>query len=471
MKPLKLIIAIAWIVTLLMSPCTWAEETDRVETGLKLMSQKRYNDAIKAFTTAIEIIPHDFQAYNYRGIVWALKGNFDKAVADYDRAIEIRPRYAEAFNNRGFAKTQQGNLNEALEDYARAIEIDPFLVDAYNNKAWILATSSDRRLRDGVQAVRLAQKSVSLKPDVGSLDTLAAAYAAVGNFDAAIDTQKKAIQKLMLADKTSEVPKYMKHLNTYRARQSLLIDYARAPKVADKKDLKTSVKEKTHKQPPPPPQAHAVVDASKNQKPAVALAEKSKTSLKTQTKTQSSPPAGTHRAVSESKMKKPAANQQVKKSVIPRIKPLPYTIQVSSFRDRQKSNQVARKLITAGDPAFTSPIDIPGKGKWSRVYIGNYKTLAEAKVAAADLKRRKFRYVNITRQPYTIQVGPPVSNGEAQQLKSRLKAKGYLAYSLPARDNPYQIRVVVGAFENEQAAESLSSQLKKDGFRPKVALK
>jgi len=221
-----------WIVSLLMSPGVRAEEQDWFDKGIKLMNQHRYDDAIKAFSTAIELIPRDYQAYNYRGVVQTLKGNFDEAIADYNQAIKIRPRFAEAFNNRGFAKTQRGDLRSAIEDYARALEINPFFVDAYNSQAWILATCADQRFRNGSKAIILAKKAVELKPDAGSFDTLAAAYAAAGNFEAAIDAQKKAIRKLILANRSSEVPKYMTHLNTYKSHQSLSINYAAAPKIA-----------------------------------------------------------------------------------------------------------------------------------------------------------------------------------------------------------------------------------------------
>jgi Flp pilus assembly protein TadD/cell division septation protein DedD len=420
-----------------MSPGVGAKEEDAFDRGLKLIGAQRYDEAIKAFSTAIEIIPRDYQAYNYRGVAWALKGNYDKAIADYDKALEIRPRYAEAYNNRGFARTQHGDLPNALNDYARALEINPFFVDAYNNKAWVLATCADQRFRNGGQAVRLAQKAVELKPDVGSLDTLAAAYAAVGNFDAAVDTQKKAIQKLLLADRSSEVPKYLPHLNAYKSRRSLLINYASGPKTAD------------------------------------TQGEGAKVSLKKQTKEKPSPPAASHKIVTASKpkTKKPAAAPKTKKTLTPPVKPLPYTIQVSSFRDSQTSNQVARKLIAGGDPAFTSPVDISGKGKWYRVYIGNFKTLADAKIAATDLKKRKFRYVNIAKKPYTVQVGLAGSENEARKLKARLETKGYLAYNLPTANDPNRVRVLIGAFESKKAAADLSMQLKKDGFNPTTGLR
>jgi tetratricopeptide (TPR) repeat protein len=425
-------LTIIGIVAFLPGPGMGANEEDWVEKGLKLISKQQYDEAIKAFSTAIEIIPLDYQAYNYRGVALALKGDFDRAMADYNKALKIRPRYAEAYNNLGFARTQMGDLKQALNDYSRALEINPFFVDAYNNKAWILATAADKRYRNGAKAIMLAQKAVELKPSAASLDTLAAAYAAAGNFESAIDTQKKAVQKLLVADQTSEVPRYMAHLNTYRSQQSLRINYAAARKHSKTDNLKVSLKTKTKDKPTHASKEENIVTPSQTKK-AVAAAETKKIEI----------------------LPLPA-------------KPLPYTIQVSAFRDLQMSNQVAKKLLTSGDRAFTSPVQIPGKGKWHRVYIGYYKTQEEARVAAAGLKKRSFRYVRIAKKPYAVQVGLVGSEKEVQELKSRLQAKGYLAYSLPAGNAQRQTRILIGAYESKEAAVNLTNQLRKDGFSAEI---
>jgi tetratricopeptide (TPR) repeat protein len=437
------------IVAFLPGPGMGANEEDWVETGLKLISKQQYDEAVKAFSTAIEIIPQDYQAYNYRGIARALQGDFDRAMADYNKALKIRPRYAEAYNNRGFARTQMGDLQQALNDYSRALEINPFFVDAYNNKAWILATAADKRYRNGAQAIMLAQKAVELKPSAASLDTLAAAYAAAGNFESAIDTQKKAVQKLLVADQTSEVPKYMTHLNTYRSQQSLLINYAAARKHPKTDNLKVSLKPKAKDKPAPASKEEKIVTPSQTKK-TVAAAETKKIEIL--------PPPSKTVAATEKK---------IETLPLP-SKPLPYTIQVSAFRDLQMSNQVAKKLLTNGDRAFTSPVQIPGKGKWHRVYIGHYKTQAEARAAAAGLKKRSFRYVRIAKKPYAVQVGLVGSEKEVQELKSKLQAKGYLAYSLPAGNAQSQTRILIGAYESKEAAAGLINQLRKDGFNAEI---
>ena len=434
MRSIKTIQAIIWIALFLISPHAAADDEDAFNLGLQLMGEQRYAEAIKAFSAAIELIPGDYQAYNSRGVAWALNGDFDKAIDDYNKALKIRPRYAEAYNNRGYARTQKGNLPAALDDHSRALEINPLFVDAYNNKAWILATTDDKQLRNSAEAIMLAQKAVELDPNVASLDTLAAAYAAAGNYEAAIETQQKAIQKLILADQTAEVPAYMTRLNAYRSQQPLRINYA------------------------------AAHDASNT--------PSSKFSLKTKTGEQSGPPSEPEKTTTEPGARPVVASAGIK-DTNPLSSPLnlPYSIQVSAFRDPQTSNQVAAKLQTDGDRAFTCPVEISDKGKWHRVYIGYYPTYQEAKAAAAGLKKRNFRYAHVTKTPYTVQVGLANSEQEAQKLKSRLREKGYLAYTLPAGSGQNQIRILVGAYESENAAEELADQLKKDGFNPKIDLR
>ena len=106
------------------------------------------------------------------------------------------------------------------------------------------------------------------------------------------------------------------------------------------------------------------------------------------------------------------------------------------------------------------------------MYIGNFKTLADAKIAATDLKKRKFRYVNIAKKPYTVQVGlAGFRKVRPGNLKPGWKTKGYLAYSLPAVSGQQQSRILIGAYRSQAAAANLAKQLKKDGFDPKIGLR
>ena len=57
---------------------------------------------------------------------------------------------------------QQGDFAGAIARYRRALQADPGLVQALNNLAWLLATCPEAALRNGSEAVRLAEGACQL---------------------------------------------------------------------------------------------------------------------------------------------------------------------------------------------------------------------------------------------------------------------------------------------------------------------
>ena len=388
-------------------------QEDPFQKGLLLINSRQYAQAVTVFSEAIKAIPNDYEAYNYRGVARAYMGKYDQAIADYTAALEIKPGYAEAIHNRGFAWVKKGNLRQALRDFSRAIEIKPALVDAYNSKAWILATSSDTAFRNGAAAIELAQKSVKIEAGVDSIDTLAAAQAAAGRFAQAAATQKKAIQLLVRQDRTDEIRPYLAHLQDYKAGKALRIDYS--------------------VQAAPPGNTAALKK-----------------------------PAASKKAI------KPAARTRRLHSSVGTAGPRPYTIQVSAYREAKRSLRAAAALIAKGDPAFTCPVHIPGKGDWYRVYIGSYGSMEKARQAAMVLKKRNFNYAHVTRKPYAVQIGVFGSDRQLRRLASRLQAQGYMSYSLAAAGSSGKTRLLVGAYDSRKDADKLAARLKAKGFTPRV---
>jgi len=87
---------------------------------------------------------------------------------------------------------------EALKWSRRLAELGS--ARGYNDYAWLLATSKFDTLRNGPLAVDQASKAVELEPRAPFLDTLAAAYAELGNFELAVSTQRRAIASLTEED-------------------------------------------------------------------------------------------------------------------------------------------------------------------------------------------------------------------------------------------------------------------------------
>jgi tetratricopeptide (TPR) repeat protein len=118
---------------------------------------------------------------------------------------------------------------KAISEYEEAIQLNPKEAVAYDRCAWTLSTCPEAKFRDGKKAVKLAKQSCELSDwkEPCSLDTLAAAYAEVGDFDAAIKSEKKAIELFKNEDiqrARGEVLKlYQKH-KPYREELSFTVE-------------------------------------------------------------------------------------------------------------------------------------------------------------------------------------------------------------------------------------------------------
>lgn len=146
----------------------------------------------------------------------------------------------------------------------------------------------------------------------------------------------------------------------------------------------------------------------------------------------------------------------------------PYTIHVSSLKNKHDANSLTKKLRQKGFQAFVCPTQIPGRGEYHRIFIGCYRTFKETKKAALKLKGVKNLYPLEAKMPYAIQIGTFNSNQEIEKLKADLQSKTYFTYTAPATAANNNTKLLFGAFRTEKETAKYTKKLQNLGFEAKV---
>jgi tetratricopeptide (TPR) repeat protein len=208
-------------------------EPDRVQlredAAVLYMELNRPAEAAAHFAAALHSKPDSAPAHFNYGTALGAAGRLDDAVAEYQRALQLRPEYAVAHNNLGTTLLQLGRPQQALSAFREASRIDPRLAEAHLNVglisraigdhaeaalrfrravdlnaqwvtaiaslASVLAAAPDAAVRNPPEAVRLAEQAatLTLRRDGNTLDVLAVAYAAAGDFERALAVIDEAL--------------------------------------------------------------------------------------------------------------------------------------------------------------------------------------------------------------------------------------------------------------------------------------
>ena len=147
----------------------------------------------------------------------------DKATAPQ---MPADPARAETLYRRGLAVQKGGDKAGAIALFCQAIAADPGHAEVRNHLAWLRATDPDPALRDGLEAVRLAEAAckvaVGEAPSVfaaNCLDTLAAAQARAGRFQDAVATAGRAAAMMERLGNRRAARSFRNRGEMYRRRQ------------------------------------------------------------------------------------------------------------------------------------------------------------------------------------------------------------------------------------------------------------
>jgi tetratricopeptide (TPR) repeat protein len=220
--------------------------------GLALARQGRYDEAIPHYEKALQLDSRYDVIHLNLGRALAAKGRLDEAIPHLQVAAERSPDNAEVQQSLGQALMARGRLPDALPHFESAVRINPGLADAHyflgmclyfakhdtasalaewraalrvapdslgplNQAARVLAVSPDPALRNGAEAVELAQRAarISNGNDPAILDTLAAGLAEQGRFTEAADTARRALELAARQNKASLAETLMEAIATY----------------------------------------------------------------------------------------------------------------------------------------------------------------------------------------------------------------------------------------------------------------
>jgi tetratricopeptide (TPR) repeat protein len=118
----------------------------------------------------------------------------DEALFHFREALRIDSRLPTHYNI-GPAFGRRGDLREALDHFREALRLAADWAPPLADLAWVLATASDERFREPNEAVRLAERAAQLtgRHDPEALEVLAAALAAAGDFQRALEITGEAL--------------------------------------------------------------------------------------------------------------------------------------------------------------------------------------------------------------------------------------------------------------------------------------
>ncbi|HXS05696.1 MAG TPA: tetratricopeptide repeat protein [Rhizomicrobium sp.] len=103
--------------------------------------------AIADFSEAITQRPDIVFAFNGRGVVYTIKGEYDLAIADYNKALALNSTYIYAIVGRGVAYGGKGLFDLAIADFEKALALSPGLDVAKAGLAEATAKRSQQTIR------------------------------------------------------------------------------------------------------------------------------------------------------------------------------------------------------------------------------------------------------------------------------------------------------------------------------------
>jgi hypothetical protein len=144
----------------------------------------------------------------------------------------------------------------------------------------------------------------------------------------------------------------------------------------------------------------------------------------------------------------------------------PYSIMLSSCRLPQSARKVVSDYKKAGLAPYVVKVKFESGEEWLRVLTGHYQTRREAMQAKAE---HQLSNAIVKRTPYSNLIGTYASPDEMQADLQQIRKLGYSPYFLKTQTG--QLKLMVGAFFTQKAAEDHQAELQAKGIRNTVVIR
>jgi len=191
--------------------------------GIALGMAGKTDDAIPYFRKAVQTQSDFFEAYYNLGLIFSKENKIDEAIDAWQNVVRIRPQFAQGHEYLGYALYAHSKFPESLAELRKALDEEPNRLFALKLAANLLATCPDSTVRNGAEALSLAEKAKQLSGgnDPGVLDTLSAAYAENGRFDEATAAEQQAVALAAQREDPMLASRLKAHMARYELKEAL----------------------------------------------------------------------------------------------------------------------------------------------------------------------------------------------------------------------------------------------------------
>lgn len=188
------------------------------------LSKGEWAKAAAEFESYLMLRSNDASAHHQLAQLHSRLRQTQKARTHFHEVLRLKPDHALAHFGFAALLASQGEPKEAVLHYRAGLSTQPENALASNNLAWLLATHPSPDIRQSGEALRLA---IALNEATGNkipniLDTLAAAQAGLGQFEAAATSARRALSLAEKAGSQQLVTGLKTRLALYDKRKAFL---------------------------------------------------------------------------------------------------------------------------------------------------------------------------------------------------------------------------------------------------------